>query len=652
MRADKITGLIMALVILLGGGQAAARSLYWSDMSVKAELDADGRLHVMEQQTIVFTGAWNGGERRFNLRPGQKIRLNGIYRKGADGKWVQLTRGNLKLVDHWVWHRADTLRWRARLPSDPVFNRTPFIYVLDYTLSGILIPEGQGYRLNHDFCFPDRDGVIQRFFLDLSMDPAWQVQGGGERNLRLIKTGLAPGQSVIVSRLLLHPGGAPAAVGRKNQPPAPRAAAPKWSVPQWLRVVLLGLIWLLTLYHSFRFWRHEKGLNRFLPLVDPEEIDEEWLNNHVFSLAPEVVGATWDKSTDSSEVAAVLARMVQEGKMESRVEPWRLDVLGWFSLTLPGQYILSLKLLQDRSSLHGYERELVDGLFIDGDETDTKKVKKYYRQKRTTYNPVSSISDPLAVKVGRLTGGSGDDPTLTLLLIFLLGFASLLSLVLNYLMHETERPDTLIWGIGLGLTGLLALGAGLIYRDSAINVRFKAMLFQGLALLPALVFTVLVVVFFREPLSPLLMAGTTLLAILLVRVAFACGWTRDSARGVELRRLLASARVYLERELKREKPRIRDRWFPWLVAFGLGPQVDSWFHQYGTSATYGRTIGSGGMGTGGGYGFSGGGGQFGGGGVSGAWSAAASSMSATAASGGSSSGGGGGGSGGGGGGGF
>jgi hypothetical protein len=44
---------------------AEARSLHWSRLEVEAQLDANGVLGVIEKQSIVFDGAWNGGERWF-----------------------------------------------------------------------------------------------------------------------------------------------------------------------------------------------------------------------------------------------------------------------------------------------------------------------------------------------------------------------------------------------------------------------------------------------------------------------------------------------------------------------------------------------------------------------------------------------------------
>ena len=52
------------------------------------------------------------------------------------------------------------MRWRSRLPSDPEFSDTAIVYLLEYTLTGILLQRADGYLLDHDFAFPDRTGEI------------------------------------------------------------------------------------------------------------------------------------------------------------------------------------------------------------------------------------------------------------------------------------------------------------------------------------------------------------------------------------------------------------------------------------------------------------------------------------------------------------
>jgi hypothetical protein len=52
---------------------------------VNARLADDGTLRVRETQTIVFTGDWNGGERRFDVRPRQRFAFAGMQRLESAG---------------------------------------------------------------------------------------------------------------------------------------------------------------------------------------------------------------------------------------------------------------------------------------------------------------------------------------------------------------------------------------------------------------------------------------------------------------------------------------------------------------------------------------------------------------------------------------
>src|SRR4029453_14131804 len=75
----------------------AQRELHWDSLEVTAHLNADGTITVAETQTIVFTGDWNGGERKFNIRPRQSLSLTGVYRGGPSG-WRALTRSEERRV--------------------------------------------------------------------------------------------------------------------------------------------------------------------------------------------------------------------------------------------------------------------------------------------------------------------------------------------------------------------------------------------------------------------------------------------------------------------------------------------------------------------------------------------------------------------------
>ena len=132
----------------------------------------------------------------------------------------------------------------------------------------------------------------------------------------------------------------------------------------------------------------------------------------------------------------------------------------------------------------------------------------------------------------------------------------------------------------------------------------------------------------------LAMAALVATALGLLALAGSLSRTRDTPERLELRRRLAAARQMFREQLAEPEPRLRDEWFPYLVAFGLGRHVDRWFRAFGSTAARTRvggavaasaSSGGGSSWTGGGPQFGGGGG-FGGGGAGGAWSVAAASM--------------------------
>lgn len=104
-------------------------------------------------------------------------------------------------------------------------------------------------------------------------------------------------------------------------------------------------------------------------LWTPEcDIDADWLAQHVFAWSPELVGAAYDRRVGAAEVAAVLARLCGESKLASRVAA---GARGWNNL--------ELWLLVERDELAGYERELIDALFITGKTTSADIIQQEYR---------------------------------------------------------------------------------------------------------------------------------------------------------------------------------------------------------------------------------------------------------------------------------
>ncbi len=143
-RLSRVPAAIMVCAAMLcSAWPLAARELHWRQLKVTARLDAEGRLHVREEHTMVFDESWNGGERRFLMFSGQELVLHSIERKDEAGSFRQLTRGQLDRIDHWDWHDSSTVRWRSRAEGSPWFDSEELVYALDYTLSNILYPENE-----------------------------------------------------------------------------------------------------------------------------------------------------------------------------------------------------------------------------------------------------------------------------------------------------------------------------------------------------------------------------------------------------------------------------------------------------------------------------------------------------------------------------
>jgi uncharacterized membrane protein YgcG len=642
---------VFAVLLVLSLPLAAQeKTLHWADFAVRARLDADGALHVAERQTLVFTGDWNGGYRQFRLGIGQNVELERLLRLADNGQAVPLVAGDVDHVDHYAWADSSTLRWRSRLPSDPPFAETRLIYEIDYTLTGIVWQSGGLYHLNHDFAFPDREGEIERFSLDLDLDPVWQPVTPVAAHFEA--RNLPPGQSFVIERDLDRRLGAGTPAGIRSAAPAALRAA-------FFLASLLAIAWLY-----FRLRAHEAALGRFDPPRVPATPDPAWLEENVLSYLPEEVGALWDRKIGPPEVAATLARLVAEGKLESEVVPAR-TLLGFVRL---GNDVLRLRRVAPLEELVNHEKKLVDALFFGGrTEVSTDEIRAHYKSRG--FDPAQVIREDLEKSLRRHAEVRGTTlppprkPTLFLALavaaLFLLG-APLLALVVCALAlllyvpgliaafrwrQRTERLDLASLSFLLPGLGVFALCLGIAFFPELLP-------HAGGFVLPG-VFASL---------------ALALLPVLAMNSLLNNARSRETAETIRRRQILGVARRWLARELRRPSPALRDEWYPYLLAFGLSSQVDRWFRSFGAPAAASRTYagsassfggsGSGGSGGSGGGGWTGGGGAFGGAGASATWAAAATGLAAgvsapsSSGSGGGGGGGGGGSSGGGGGGGW
>jgi uncharacterized membrane protein YgcG len=640
--------LALALAGLALPTAARDRELRWRRIDVTARLDARGDLHVRETQVMVMSGDWNGGERRFRLEPGQKLRFEGLTWQDGPGTARPLVRGDLDEVGRFAFTDETTLRWRSRRPSDPPYSGTELTWVLQYTITRVVVDSGDGHlRLAHDFAFPDRPGVMERVSARLELDPAWEAEAPGAA-LSLEARDLPPGQGAVLAVPLRF-------VGTGHAPDVQRPPEPPPAFPAPLRLPLRALLGAALLAAAWGWWRNARARGLLDPL--PSGLDEAWLAREVFAHPPEVIGAAWDDRVGAPEVSAVLARLQAQGKLRSSVEPGGFLGMG---------RKVRLELRVDRATLNDYERRLVDGLFFSGNTTDSAALRSHYA--RRGFDPADRIAGGVSSRAHALfarTGGDGPGPpgprTLRgLRLAALALLACAVGLGALGLAWGEDVPVVVVPGVVGAFLTVLAGSAAARASRAVTGLRATALL--ALAPLGLWVALLDAIASGEAPLdlpaAGALAVGTHALLLCAGLLAvYALALPRLQPGEVAVRRRLAAARRHLARELRLPAPRLGDEAIPYLLALGLGSGLDRWVKVYGATAagvSWSPGDSSSGPPAGGGR-WTGGGGAFSGGGASGSWAALASvasgvptpssdsSGSGSGSSGGSSSGGGGGG---------
>jgi uncharacterized membrane protein YgcG len=575
-------------------------------MDVVAKLDSHGALHVSERQTMIFNGDWNGGERRFQLGPGQALHFERLARVDPDAAVHPLVQGNLDSVDHYDFTDATTLRWRSRLSSEPQFVEKELVYVLEYTLEHVVLTDVEGRSvLRYDLAFADRPGPILAFRAKLEFDPAWKPHAPVPAIIE--RTNVEPGRSIVVE-VPLRWGG----VGAAPELPA-RGLSPRLLIGLLIGMALGLFAAALTIY------RHGRARGLFDRTPSAGQLDPTWIREHVLTYPPALVSAVWNRNLGRSAVAATLASMVVKGKLASHLK----------------RETLHLRLLVERSSLEEHEADLVQALFFDGDVTNTRSIREHYRQ--SGFKPASLLGRTFRRSIDRIVA-------------------------------QEHRPDKALWaavavlalgGLFLGVTDPVP-GEGDVLVPLAFLSALPLLLIAGRA----------ATAFAKSPTGHGLRALAIGLPLLVLgsEVAWlACGgegstsgsfglglvWiaglgiivslarTRANAEGIAFRKRLAAARAYFVHELGEDRPRLDDTWVPYLVALGLSADMDRWFRAHGEAArdSSGTSLDSfpfSAAGSSSDVSWTGSGGQSGGGGASGSWSAlgaVAAGVSAASASG-------------------
>jgi hypothetical protein len=149
---------IVLLAAALLAAAAFARDLSWRALDVKARLDEEGSLHVVERHTMVFSGDWKRRRSATSVSSPARACASKMLapdRSRRHGPRAPARRAARPRPVHVEGQEA--LRWRSRRPSDPEFSNTELIYEIAYTLSGILTKEGDRYVLDNSTSrFPPR----------------------------------------------------------------------------------------------------------------------------------------------------------------------------------------------------------------------------------------------------------------------------------------------------------------------------------------------------------------------------------------------------------------------------------------------------------------------------------------------------------------
>jgi hypothetical protein len=605
---------VAALVaVLLLTFAADARTLRWRALDVHAKIEASDELSIRERHTMVFDGDWNGGERTFRSVPGQEFVFRGISRVDpATGAKRALSENSPpSRVDEYAWAGPGQLRWRVRLASDPPLRNRELVYEIEYALRYVLLQDGDVYRLDHDFAFANRDSNIEQVNVALELDPIWSVVPDGT-SLTFTRQNVPPGETVRgqfafrygaegVPQHVTFPGSQAARAAQIEETPAAPAAPPlpPRSLNDWLVNLSVFAVFLVVSRIALnRFIARERSAGRY----EAVEAGRAWLTQHILSQRPEVVGAAWDNTTGEAEVSALIAVMTMEGKLSQTRES--------------GEPVL--RLLVDRGTLSEYERRFVEKLFIAGDRITPSKLKLHYS--KTGFNPSATLKVPLAREAERLVGRR---PLLFACLTGIIGLVVAFNILPAVGIAANDPLASFV-----GTVGALALAATVIIASMYRSRLHREKGARAIAI-PATLFAFLAILA-RSP----FVAGIFTIAAL-VYVAIALRIARWTGTPEQLRNYMnfRRAREYFADLLKRRE-RIEDAWVPYILALGLGTELDRWSVAAPHVSTVGAVMPRGSHGSSdaspgtSGSPFGGGGGAFGGGGATGGWAKGISSFAA------------------------
>lgn len=305
-----------------------------------------------------------------------------------------------------------------------------------------------------------------------------------------------------------------------------------------------------------------------------------------------------------------------------------------------------MRLLVPRSQLTGYERGLVAEMFFE-DEITTKTLKKHY--KGIGFDPAKTIRPGIITAIcDAFPRWKAKNKTVAVKMhvLTLLGLAAFL-VALAVFGDGEDVGEILVIGILGVVFGVLACSVawsrsrvltdfGRAFLVPALLISFPcaAVALGALRALPG------------GRLSPLAYTACALWVLAIARLALDLMKIGDVPEVIAIRKRVVAIRAFFRQQLRLPQPALRDDWFPYLLAFGLGKHADRWFRAFGSSGSHSSTSSwsSGSSGSTASSSWTGGGGAFGGAGATASWAVAAGAIASGVSAPGSGGSGGGGGS--------
>jgi hypothetical protein len=559
--------------LALTGARADAATIEWTLIDVKARLDNDGRLHVVETHTMRVEKGGFSIFREFGLGADQAIAFRALTRVDADGSEHALRDGEVDGPERFRYYP----RGHAYFQLPELEAGAQVAYRFEYELLNAVSPawgiaagpdalieddrlvspwrrlraivaDGREakpdplkrYRLDHDVLLPSREGPayeVRQVDYRLEFDDAWR-QVHPEAELATVE----PDTSYRVRPLFEYLGeGRPAAASWRQavQRGGALVALPILGVALWLGLLSREAVTL----------RGVGPVNRTV------------IVEGLLSLTPEDVRLWIDGPSRKPTAEEVLTRLAAERRIAVELAAAKNP---------DGEGEVRLRLLAPLASFSGPERELLEALFPKGgSETSSAQLREFYA--RQGFDPGAALG------ASSLATLPASPPRRWLGALPWLGLGVFgLRLQLGTL-PPTDYVAMLVFANAVGVLLVMAWPrawwhGGLPRRGLLIPLFFLTTLFLAVHLSV------------NRPLPAQVWVGTALAA--LAGFAIVLGGSRMPASGPYRKvRALALIRRFARSELKRPRPRLEDGWLPHLRALGLGEAIEAWRTRHGGAAS-------------------------------------------------------------------